>query len=1065
MVSVIVSSPGTSGPRGNSVLNGSGAPSSGTGIDGDWYIDNSNVTALVIYGPKTAGAWGAGQALGAGGALLRTNNLSDLNSVPAARANLGLGGAAVLSVGTGASTVAAGDDSRISGAAQKAQNLADLTNPSSARTNLGLGNAATRSVGTTAGTVAAGDDSRFTAPDAWVFDVAAYGAVGNGRVVADAAMTASSAVLTSATAAFTAGDVGKAVQVLGAGASGETLVGTISGYTSSTQVILSATAGSTVSSACAMWASDDTAAIQAAIDAAAAYAVAHSGAATVRIPPAPGQFYGIAGALKTGGSTLGNAQLTLPVYAATGRKITLSIRGTTSGAGVQHWQQTVPNTTGATLLSFGLFASSGAQTASINAGGNPAVIGGPAQPGGYGVAPGVFSNLYVEIANLSILTCHSQFGLTYTAIDLSGVANARLQDVAYSTTGTVPGGSYVSPGVFATGLSIGCLLPANGNNDLTMVENVTCGGGYTYAILVPEHTDIYGLRLLYCWAALCPVGSYYSSVGAAHSIRASLVSIEQCTYLVYIFGPGTGGLGPTMDLRIDTETSTPRFGDRSSGTGLAAARGRVVIAGLFTAANLTLDAPTGLRIENAQLTFPVAAKTSSYTVTSFDEVITADATSGAFTITLPTAVGRTRRVVVKKVDASTNAVTIDGAGSELIDGQLTRTLSAQGNAVTLVPSASGWISQAVIGTDPDAAAAAAVAALSALTQTVVKTVDETRTAVTTVSDDGHLFASLEANSVYRFTSTLLFDGPEAADATITYTVPAGATGGWAPYAGTLGTTVPDGSAQVKVAARLYGSNSDIGVMASSATLAGIIATPRGVVTTGATPGLLRLRWAQQTSNATPVTLKAGSLLEVVKVSGGAAPSASGINLRNPARVPSDQNLLDWTGDPNDAGHVTAQSSAGVAGRITLVSIIIKDAAITWSSIWFGLAGVDVGATLANCYFGVYDAAGTLKGVTADISSSLMSGATGKSVPLVTPFTAAPGEYFIALLLNGSWTTNQLTLKCTGAGITVNSGLTAPRLRYSNIGSGLTALPSTLDLTQQSTSIINTGWGSQWYGIQ
>ncbi|MEU8839934.1 SGNH/GDSL hydrolase family protein [Streptomyces roseus] len=735
MTSVIVSSPGTSGPRGNSVLNGSGAPSAGTGIDGDWYIDNSNVTALVIYGPKTAGAWGSGQALGAGGALLRTNNLSDLNSVPAARGFLGLGGAAVLNVGTAAGTVAGGDDARFTNARTptahasthasngsdpvtpaaigaytsaagttlegrvttventaltKADNLGSVANPATARTNLNLGNSATRNVGTTTGTVAAGDDARFTAPDAWVFDVVSYGAVGNGKVVADAAMTASSATLTSATASFTAGDVGKAVQVLGAGASGETLVGTISTYTSGTQVTLSATAGSTVSGTCAMWASDDTVAIQAAVDAAAAYAVAHSGAATVRIPPAAGQFYGIAGALKTGGSTLGNSQLTLPVYATTGRKITLSIRGTSSGAGVQHWQQTVPNTTGATLLSFGIFASAGAQTASINAGGNPSVLGGPAQPGGYGVAPGNFSNLYVDIGDLSILTCHSKFGLTYSAIDLSGVANARLQDVAYSTTGTVPGGSYVSPGVFATGLSIGCLLPANGNNDLTIVENVTCGGGYTYAILVPEHTDIYGLRLLYCWAAFCPVGSYYSSVGAAHSIRASLVSIEQCTYLVYIFGPGTGGLGPTMDLRIDTETSTPRFGDRSSGTGLAAARGRVVIAGLFTAANLTLDAPTGLHIENAQLTYPVATKTANYTANSFDEVIAADATSGALTITLPTAVGRTRPVTVKKTDATSNPVTIDAAGSETIDGQLIRQLASQWEYATLVPSGSGW---------------------------------------------------------------------------------------------------------------------------------------------------------------------------------------------------------------------------------------------------------------------------------------------------------------------------------------------------------------------------------------
>lgn len=749
----------------------------------------------------------------------------------------------------------------------KTANLSDVTSASAARTNLGLGTAATKD------------------RPAWLFDVTEYGALGNGKIASDAAMTSGSAVLTSASAPFTVGDVGKAVMVLAAGASGETLVGTISGFTSSTQVTLSATAGSTVSGVPALWASDDTVAIQAAVDAAVAYALAHAYAATVFIPPAAAAFYGIAGALKTGGSTLGNAQIALPVVPTTGRKLTLTIEGAHTGAGVQHWQQTAPNSTGSTLVSFGLFANSGAQTASINAAGNPAVIGGPSQPGGYGVAPGVFSNLYVDIGDLSILTCHSKFGFTYTAIDLSGVANAQLRDGQTSTTGVVapPAGSYVSPGVFATGLSIGILLPANGNNDCTILRNWTIGGGYTYGLLATEHTDIYGLRILYCWAALCPVGTYYSSVGAAHSINGSLISIEQCTYLVYVFGPGTGGLGPTMYLKIDTETSTPRFGDRTSGTGLAAARGEVILAGLFTPSGLTLDNPTGLKIRNSQLTYPITTKTSNYTATSFDEHILADATSGAVTITLPTAVGRTDPITVKKIDNSTNAVTVDAAGSDTIDGQLTRRLDAQWDYCTLVPSGSGWYVKA---------------------------------APTAVS------------------------------------------------------------------------------------------------------------WAER---------------------------------------PSEQGLLTWTYDPNMAGHVTAQSNAGVAGRITLVKIPIREQ-ITWSSIWFGLSGVDAGASLSNCYLGVYDAAGTLKGTTADISTSLMSGATAKSVALVSPFTATPGSYFIAMLLNGTWTTNSLTFKASGAGISVNAGLTAPNLRYSNLLTGQTSLPSSLTLSSQSTSIINTGWASQWYGV-
>lgn len=85
-------------------------------------------------------------------------------------------------------------------------------------------------------------------------------------------------------------------------------------------------------------------------------------------------------------------------------------------------------------------------------------------------------------------------------------------------------------------------------------------------------------------------------------------------------------------------------------------------------------------------------KSSAYTATATDEVIACDATSAAFTITLPTSVGISgTRYTVKKIDASVNAVTIDGNGTETIDGAATVALSAQYSHRTIVSNGANWL--------------------------------------------------------------------------------------------------------------------------------------------------------------------------------------------------------------------------------------------------------------------------------------------------------------------------------------------------------------------------------------
>lgn len=498
---------------------------------------------------------------------------------------------------------------------------------------------------------------------AWVFDVTKYGAKGDAQVVGDGAMGSGAAVLTSATAGFTAGDVGKAISVKGAAATGvTTLVTTIASRQSATQVTLAAVnaSGGAVSGAVVMWGTDDTTRIQAAVDAAEAYLGTHT-YAQVYFPPRP---YIVAGALNT--SKSGNGQIVFGVYSTSGVKRILEFRGETDGAAaVRHWQQTVPQFAGSCLISFGVYASTAAQITSLNAAGNPGVISGPTEGSGYGVGA-VFSNVMAVLKNLAILTTHSAYGLTYGAATLWGCANAAIENFGYGTAGTVasPSADYTSPGVFGTGLSVGLLLPAPGNNDNVIARNIGCGGGYTYAMFLTEHAVMDRYMALYCWAGLCVVGTYASSVGSVHGMKVLTASIEACVNELYIVGAGSGGVGPIIDIdQLSTENSTPGIAGNGSGA-MNAALGRVRLTGLFTESGVNVSAPTGIELVNGQVPRAIKRKTGAFTCSQIDRTLICDTTSAGFTGTLPDASFCPTEYTFKNVGA--NTLTVGTTSSQLI---------------------------------------------------------------------------------------------------------------------------------------------------------------------------------------------------------------------------------------------------------------------------------------------------------------------------------------------------------------------------------------------------------------
>lgn len=95
-------------------------------------------------------------------------------------------------------------------------------------------------------------------------------------------------------------------------------------------------------------------------------------------------------------------------------------------------------------------------------------------------------------------------------------------------------------------------------------------------------------------------------------------------------------------------------------------------------------------LQNIQRGIPVALArtvTADYTALATDDLVLADATSGAITVTLPPAGSVAyQTLTIKKIDASANAVTIGGT----VDGAASPTLPAQYNSITIQSDGSAW---------------------------------------------------------------------------------------------------------------------------------------------------------------------------------------------------------------------------------------------------------------------------------------------------------------------------------------------------------------------------------------
>ncbi len=166
-----------------------------------------------------------------------------------------------------------------------------------------------------------------------------------------------------------------------------------------------------------------------------------------------------------------------------------------------------------------------------------------------------------------------------------------------------------------------------------------------------------------------------------------------------------------MDRRVPKTNKTSRKGAKldyqlariarrvagAAAAGVLSFAGRVgaVVpqAGDYTAADVGADpAGTAAAVQTALTQTVVTTAASPYNVvyTTGYHVILVDATAGAITVNLPTAVGNTSKLDIKKIDSSANTVTVDGSGAQTVDGGATAVLQVQYESIELVSDNANW---------------------------------------------------------------------------------------------------------------------------------------------------------------------------------------------------------------------------------------------------------------------------------------------------------------------------------------------------------------------------------------
>lgn len=172
--------------------------------------------------------------------------------------------------------------------------------------------------------------------------------------------------------------------------------------------------------------------------------------------------------------------------------------------------------------------------------------------------------------------------------------------------------------------------------------------------------------------------------GQTAIVANALTTGTNATFLGYGSGPGSVG---AIGLNFMTAVGSNAVVDSANTIVLGRSTDTTVIGTTAINANATalLQIAGNIALTN------IATKSANYSIVTTDSVIIADASTAAFTITLPNAnIGKGTEFKIKKKDSSANVVTVATVSSQLIDGATTFNIGTQYASITIVSDGIQW---------------------------------------------------------------------------------------------------------------------------------------------------------------------------------------------------------------------------------------------------------------------------------------------------------------------------------------------------------------------------------------